>query len=241
MTDMYKSEQGSSTVMLVGVWMVIMGMLAMTFDFAMYYVHRQQLQTAAEAAAAAGAMQVRYKMTLRIQRRERYLAQVCMVPVPNQPCHTFEDFWTWSNISDYKPTGWEQDVWTPISWGKNRKELWEHFPLNCDPSSFTSSYVDCYSKAVAQCWLAPYGDIDGAMKQAYETNLPDVLRPNTSRLFTHRFESGQKEFFTKAEIESHMPTMFLKLFSDNFRNLEMKAVATAKYYRTGALATVCKP
>lgn len=142
------NQRGSSSAMLLVSWLALTGFLGFCFDMALVHVYGEQLRTALEAAATAGAMQSRYYLTIRLTR-ERYrsvLEEDCYPvygpdgnPVLDgngrqvEACdHWYE--WRINSGPDEHVSDWEEKVWWSHAWaphGQMPQQLYEAFPGQC--------------------------------------------------------------------------------------------------------------
>lgn len=112
----WRDQRGSTTAAFVLAWSVIMLSVAFAADFGRIFVIREQLRTAEDAAALAGALQLDYKVRFVFAREREVSTWVCeedALPDTEAAPPTLEDCWLrwWAPMADVSVEGWEFKVW----------------------------------------------------------------------------------------------------------------------------------
>lgn len=135
----WRSQRGSSSAVFVLLWAVIVICLAMATDLGRIYVVREQLRTAQDAAALAGALQVRYMVEFRFTREVRVVTPCDLTKLKEgEVCH---DVVEWFSASDLVLSGPESEIYVNLAKLK---------APHC-----RGDYRCSAQPAVARCWIEP--------------------------------------------------------------------------------------
>lgn len=220
----WRSERGSSTALLLVTFMVMIGFLGYAVDLALAEVYREQLRTAAEAAATAGALDADLYMTVQLSRSHSVVdsAEACepgrVVTVPPTPCPRV-NYWKDNGTDTVDLSGWEKDVWTPHTWRK--QPLSQVFPAYCNGATPDarwlaegSTWVSCTQKEIKACQIrpSPTARWDRAAQATFDRNSTRWAGRMTAGITDLRLENPGTSFRVYVTVEGSMPTIFLRSF-----------------------------
>lgn len=135
----WRSQRGSSSAVFVLLWGLIVICLAMATDLGRIYVVREQLRTAQDAAALAGALQVRYMVEFRFTRKVRVVIPCDLTKLPEgSPC---VDTVRWVSTKDLVLSGPESEIYVNLA--------------KLKAPSCSGDYRCSAQPIVARCWVEP--------------------------------------------------------------------------------------
>ncbi|HWI61508.1 MAG TPA: Tad domain-containing protein [Symbiobacteriaceae bacterium] len=215
----WRSQRGSSMMMLLMIWAILVGFLGVAFDLAMSYVYRQQVRTAMEAAVTAGAIQGEYEMQVRLYRRHYQWIHGCTPyknPDGTSGCAPWKQLTvTGTDAVDTYP-GRESVVWAPYRYRKTPTALSNLHPGLCDAVKDDDSYKYCERAEVVKSSCRVVETSSGAAvaaaqeafranKQRWEGKLQNVKGGQP------RLAADKLKFEVTMDITAEMPTMFLRM------------------------------
>ncbi len=236
----WSDERGSTSLMaLLAVATIAIGFLAFSVDLAMWYVYRQQVRTALDAAVTAGAMQGRYELTVAAVGKQQSKRNVCVGP--GGSCSQQAQVWQYGPTTTVPlATGLEKSVWAPYKYGAQK--LWETFPGQCVSPSQEGFF--CQELTVVSCRVTDPGTAVQAAREAYEANQsrwagrlvkvqevgPTVVAGQANRL----------DFRVEMSVSAEMPTRFMKMFG--FSTVPFRvATESGRLHRLSAPPPGCTP
>lgn len=156
---MMRNEQGSAlSVFVVGCWTVCLLGLVVAADWGRFFIYREQLQAAADAAALSGTLHTKKMVSVRIEReRHRSFTDSCWNSRLQRWISCMN--WTWEPASDGYLEGTEYTVW------RHQPGSYEHlcrYPYRCT------------SPPAWNCWLEPVGGAYGPLQVAEATLVQNV-------------------------------------------------------------------
>lgn len=180
----WRDERGSSTVILVLSWSVILLCVALGADLGRLYIIREQLRTAEDAASLAGALQLEYAVQMEFRREQLHEDWQCDSegwlpdekpagppadgePPPIPPIEELSPseleakcaVQEWKPTSPFRVEGTEEERWPTLS------TIWQSEcggEFRCDPDA-----------TVYQCWLQPKvseEDVAAKARSIFEAN-----------------------------------------------------------------------
>lgn len=138
----WRDQRGSTSIVFVLAWSVILLSVAFAADFARIFVFREQLRTAEDAAALAGALQLDYKVRLVFSREKQFEQVICEDEVPEEDTTSCTIEW-WEPAADVTVEDWEFAVATEKLWSIWSEQCMGEF--RCAPE-----------KEVFRCWIEPF-------------------------------------------------------------------------------------
>lgn len=161
-----RDQHGSSSVIFLLSWSMILLTVAFAADFGRIFFLREQLRTAKDAAALAGALQLDYKVRLVFAREKKVSEFVC---TPEQVQEILDEegspdvCWVekWVQAPDLVFEGWEDEAWPEV--GSSWPQLCNGLDYRCTPAY----------KGPPMCWIEPEDSWDAAAaiaRSAFERN-----------------------------------------------------------------------
>jgi hypothetical protein len=140
----WRDQRGSSSLIFVLAWSIILLSVAFAADFGRVFFLREQLRTAEDAAALAGALQLDFKVRMVFAREERKSRFICDLKGEAPPA-AMEDCWVywWEAAPDLVFEGWENEAWS---------ELRETWSLVCTGVQYRCNPA---YKEPPRCWVEP--------------------------------------------------------------------------------------
>lgn len=162
----WRAQRGSSTPLFLAAWAAALLFLAFAVDFGRFFLVREQLRTAEDAAALAGALQMEYRIRLEWRRVSVRWETVCEASSGTErECRTVEQR---SPMPPLVIAGPEAEVWPGL-----RRRLAE---------VCASPAVECQDLISQKCWLAPRGSMEQVRSRAREAFMQNQWWGHQARL-----------------------------------------------------------
>jgi hypothetical protein len=222
---MRQGQRGSAMVATVLAWTMFLVSLALAIDIGRVYLFREQLRTAADAGALAGAMQVQ-RMVRVVMPRQVWEDVYCDDPLGG-PRYACDEELVGASAVDV--SGLEDPVWTKKTFRD----------VNCG-----GDYV-CADEAQwrVTCWLEPKGgDWDAPRKAARDMFLRNAAWGDEAVLtgFEVRYDQDRRarDFEVKVGAELTMPTQLIAALG--VKKIPIALTAVGMQVRSGGDSPPCR-
>lgn len=222
----WREQRGSTSIMLISVWMLMTIFLGFIFDLGLAMVVRQQMRTALESAAHAGAQQADLWLTVRLPGTEYRWEQrqdcTWNEQLRKQIC-TPQGQWLAEARTVTAGSGWHDQIWFP------GREPWQVYP-QCSHPAITPPgvYFVCDRPVATDCMLRDrYGALPAARRMYQEERrrwAGRVAQESYSERTQYR-EGNPLRFGVDVSAAVELPTMFLKLFGLSHWPVRVRGVA----------------